>query len=118
MGNAFCRRPASAQENALDLPGSRDYSSSHTPINAMNLGQRVILCMGCIGICLVWLMPATYTVHADGTRLESNWHWIWDVPLDWSVSVPLTALRLTSVVLCAVLLFFACRTNPASEDKA
>jgi hypothetical protein len=81
----------------------------------MNLAQRVILLMGGVGITLVWLLPASYQVHPDGTRLESNWHWLWNVPLDWSVSVPLTSLRLASVVVCTALLYFACRTNPKPE---
>ncbi len=67
--------------------------------------------MGCVGITFVWLLPASYQVQADGTRLESNWHWIWNVPLDWSVSVPLTALRLASVIVCAAGLYLAVRTN-------
>lgn len=65
----------------------------------MNLAQRVIVWLGCHALILVWLMPASYVVQANGTRLESNWHWIWDVPLEWSVSVPLTALRLVTVVV-------------------
>jgi hypothetical protein len=84
----------------------------------MNLAQRVILCMGGVGITLVWLLPASYQSHPDGTRLESNWHWLWDVPLDWSVSVPLTGLRLASVLACVTLLYFACRTNPKPEGKS
>lgn len=81
----------------------------------MNLSQRVIVWLGCNGLILVWLMPASYTVHSDGTRLESNWHWIWDVPLDWSVSVPLTALRLVTVVAVTIGMFFVFRTNPKQE---
>ena len=81
----------------------------------MNLAQRVIVWLGCHGLALVWLLPASYTVHSDGTRLESNWQWIWDVPLDWSVSVPLTALRLVTVVAFTIGMFFVFRTNPTKE---
>lgn len=81
----------------------------------MNLYQRIILWLGCNGLILVWLMPASYSIHPDGTRLESNWHWIWDVPLEWSVSVPLTALRLITVVAITVGMFLVFRTNPTKE---
>jgi len=81
----------------------------------MNLYQRIILWLGCNALALVWLMPATYMNHADGTRLESNWHWIWDVPLEWSVSVPLTALRLASVIVFTLGMVAVFRTNPVKE---
>jgi hypothetical protein len=81
----------------------------------LNLAQRIILWLGCNGLALVWLMPATYIIHADGTRLESNWQWLWDVPLDWSVSVPLTTLRLGSVVVFTIGMCFVFRTNPTQE---
>jgi hypothetical protein len=47
--------------------------------------------------------------------LESNWQWLWQVPLDWSVSVPLTALRLVSVVVFTFGMFFVFRTNAKQE---
>jgi hypothetical protein len=81
----------------------------------LNLYQRIILWLGCNALALVWIMPATYIVHVDGSRLESNWHWIWDVPLDWSVSVPLTALRLASVVVYTLGMCYVFRTNPKTE---
>ena len=81
----------------------------------MNLYQRIILWLGCHALALVWLLPATYHFHADGTRLESNWQWLWQVPLEWSVSVPLTALRLVSVVVFTLGMFFVFRTNPRPE---
>jgi hypothetical protein len=71
--------------------------------------------MGCVGLSLVWLLPASYIVERDGSRLESNWQWLWDVPLEWSVSVPLTALRLATVVVFTAGLYHACRTNPKKE---
>ncbi len=81
----------------------------------MNLYQRIIVWLGCHALALVWLLPATYHLHADGTRLESNWQWLWQVPLDWSVSVPLTALRLVSVVVFTLGMFFVFRTNAKQE---
>lgn len=78
----------------------------------MNLAQRIVVWLGCNALALVWLLPPTYLIHADGTRLESNWNYLWHVPLEWSVSVPLTALRLASVVVFTAGMFFVVRTNP------
>ena len=83
----------------------------------MNLAQRIVLWLGCNGLALVWLLPPTYHIHADGTRLESNWHYLWDVPLDWSVSVPLTALRLATVIVFTAGFFFVVSTNKTSEGR-
>lgn len=81
----------------------------------MNLAQRIVLWLGCHALALVWLLPPTYMIHADGTRLESNWSYLWHVPLEWSVSVPLTALRLASVVVFTAGMFCVVRTNPKPE---
>jgi hypothetical protein len=81
----------------------------------MNLAQRIIVWLGCNALFAVWLLPPTYLVHADGTRLESNWRYLWEVPLDWSVSVPLTALRLATVIVMTTGFFFVFRTNAKKE---
>jgi hypothetical protein len=83
----------------------------------MNLAQRIVLWLGCNALALVWLLPPTYTIHADGTRLESNWSYLWNVPVEWSVSVPLTGLRLASVVIYSAGMFFVFRTNTKAEGK-
>lgn len=82
----------------------------------MNLAQRIILWLGCNSLALVWLLPSTYLIHADGTRLESNWSYLWDVPLEWSVSVPLTALRLATVIVMTAGFYLVFRTNPKKEE--
>jgi len=81
----------------------------------MNLAQRVIIWLGCNALIAVWLLPATYLIHTDGTRLEANWTYLWDVPLEWSVSVPLTALRLATVIVITGGFFLVFRTNPKQE---
>jgi hypothetical protein len=81
----------------------------------MNLYQRIIVWLGCNALALVWLLPPTYLTHPDGTRLESNWSYLWDVPLEWSVSVPLTALRLASVIVFTAGMCLVFRTNPQTE---
>lgn len=84
----------------------------------MNLAQRIIVWLGCNSLILVWLLPPTYLVHADGTRLEANWSYLWDVPLEWSVSVPLTGLRLATIIVITLGMCFVFRTNPKKEgDK-
>lgn len=83
----------------------------------MNLIQRIILWLGCNGLALVWLLPPTYQIHPDGTRLEANWSYLWHVPLDWSVSVPLTALRLASVIVFTAGMWLVFRPNPKPEGN-
>lgn len=81
----------------------------------MNLAQRIILWLGCNALIAVWLLPPTYLTHADGTRLEANWSYLWDVPLEWSVSVPLTALRLATVIVLTGGFWMVFRTNLKKE---
>ncbi len=81
----------------------------------MNLAQRIVVWLGCNALLAVWLLPPTYLIHADGSRLESNWSYLWDVPLDWSVSVPLTALRLATVIVMTGGFFVVFRTNRKQE---
>jgi hypothetical protein len=83
----------------------------------MNLAQRIVLWLGCNGLALVWLLPPTYITHTDGTRLESNWSYLWNVPLEWSVSVPLTALRLATVIVMTAGFYQVVRTNPKPEGR-
>jgi hypothetical protein len=78
----------------------------------MNLAQRIVIWLGCNAFIAVWLLPPTYVIHADGSRLESNWQYLWEVPLEWSVSVPLTALRLASIIILTAGFFLVFRTNP------
>lgn len=78
----------------------------------MNLAQRIVIWLGCNALVAVWLLPPTYLVHSDGTRLESNWQYLWDVPLEWSVSVPLTALRLATVIVLTAGFFMVFRSSP------
>jgi NADH:ubiquinone oxidoreductase subunit 4 (subunit M) len=83
----------------------------------MNLLQRTVLALGGIALVAVWMLPATYHVNADGTRLESNWHWLWEVPLEWSVSVPLTALRLATVGALTVTFVLVFSREDKKEGK-
>jgi hypothetical protein len=32
-------------------------------------------------------------------RLETSWHWIWNLPHEWSINTPLVAWRIVTVVL-------------------
>jgi len=72
----------------------------------------MIAWLGCHALVAVWLLPPTYTIHADGTRLEANWSYLWEVPLDWSVSVPLTSLRLCTVIVITTGFLYVFRPNP------
>ncbi len=86
-------------------------------LTPMNLAQRIIIWLGCHGLALVWILPPTYIIHVDGTRSESNWSYLWDVPLEWSVCVPLTALRLATVIVITAGFYLVFRTNPKSAGS-
>lgn len=73
--------------------------------------QRVILWLGCNGLILVWLLPPTYFIHSDGIRFESNWHFVWNLPHEWSLNSPVVALRLITVVLITIGFIFVFRPN-------
>ena len=64
----------------------------------MNLIQRAILCMGCNTLAWIWIHPPVYRV-ANNIRLEHNLYYVWQVPVDWSVNLPMVALRMATVVL-------------------
>ena len=64
----------------------------------MNLVQRVILCLGCNALVWIWVHPPVYRLTSSG-RLEHNLFYGWEVPVDWSVNLPMVALRMATVVL-------------------
>ena len=83
----------------------------------MTLIQRIVLWLGCHGLILVWLMPPSYHLHADGTRLETSWHWVWSMPHEWSVNAPILALRILTVVLVTFGFYLVFRTNLEKEGS-
>lgn len=83
----------------------------------MNLLQRIIVCLGCNALLWILIHPPLYQTHADGTRLEHSLEFIWDAPLDWSINVPLAALRVAIVVLVTAGFALAFRTNLPREDQ-
>ncbi len=80
----------------------------------MTIPQRVILCMGCNTIIWIWIHPPVYQVTAQG-RLEHNLYYAWEVPMDWSVNLPMVALRLLTVVLVATGFFLAFSSSKKKE---
>ena len=83
----------------------------------MNLIQRVIIWMGCNALILLWIQPPTYQVLSDGTRLEHNLVNLWNIHPEWSVNVPLLALRLVIILLVTAGMFIVFRTNPNKEES-
>jgi hypothetical protein len=81
----------------------------------MNILQRVILCLGCNTIIWIWVHPPVYKLTGDG-RLEHNLYYAWQVPIDWSVNLPMVALRIATVVLVTAGFFFACGGLRRKED--
>lgn len=71
--------------------------------------------MGCNALIWILIHPPLYQTHADGSRSEHTLEYIWNAPLDWSVNVPLSALRAMIVVLVTLGLFFVFRANPKRE---
>ena len=80
----------------------------------MNIAQRVILCMGCNTIIWIWVHPPVYKLVSNG-RLEHNLYYVWQVPIDWSVNLPMVALRLLTVVLVTTGFFLAFSTGKKKE---
>lgn len=84
----------------------------------MNLAQRVIVWLGCNALILLWLQPPVYQVQADGTRLEHQLEFFWNIPPEWSVNVPLSATRIALVVFVTFGMVLVFRTNPKPESKS
>jgi len=80
----------------------------------MSIIQRVILVMGCNTLAWIWIHPPVYKF-ADGIRLEHNLYYAWEVPMDWSVNLPMVALRLLTVVLVTTGLFLAFTSSKKKE---
>ncbi|AOS43264.1 hypothetical protein Verru16b_00307 [Lacunisphaera limnophila] len=74
----------------------------------MNLIQRVILCLGANTLMWIWIHPPVYRLTSDG-RLEHNLYYVWQVPMDWSVNLPMVGLRLLTVVLVTTAFYLAFR---------
>jgi hypothetical protein len=84
----------------------------------MNLAQRVIVWLGCNALVLLWLQPPVYQVHADGTRIEHQLEYFWNLAPEWSVNVPLFSARIALVVLVTVGMALVFRTNQQPETKS
>ena len=80
----------------------------------MNIAQRVILSMGCNTIIWIWVHPPVYKLVSNG-RLEHNLYYVWQVPIDWSVNLPMVALRLLTVVLVTTGFFLAFSSGRKKE---
>lgn len=81
----------------------------------MSIPQRVILCMGCNTIAWIWVHPPVYQETARG-RLEHNLYYAWQVPMEWSVNLPMVALRIATVVVVTVGLYLA--FTPKAKKEA
>ena len=75
-------------------------------IKSVNLLQRIILCAGCNTLVWIWVHPPVYKLTSEG-RLEHNLLYVWQVPIDWSVNLPMVALRMATVVLVTTGLYLA-----------
>jgi hypothetical protein len=80
----------------------------------MTILQRIILCMGCNTAIWIWIHPPVYRL-IDGGRLEHNLYYAWQVPMDWSVNLPMVALRLLTVVLVTTGFYLAFRPGAKKE---
>lgn len=81
----------------------------------MNLAQRIIVWMGCNALIWILVHPPLYQAHADGSRSEHSLEYIWNTPLDWSVNVPLSTLRVAIVVLVTAGLYLVFKRNGNAE---
>ena len=84
--------------------------------SSMTIPQRVILCLGCNTIIWIWVHPPVYKLVSDG-RVEHNLFYVWEVPTDWFVNLPMVALRLLTVVLVTTGWFLAFSRSQKKEVK-
>lgn len=81
----------------------------------MTIPQRIILCLGCNTIIWIWIHPPVYQMTAHG-RVEHNLYYAWEVPMEWSVNLPMVALRLLTVVLVTTGFFLAFTSSRRKES--
>ena len=81
----------------------------------MNLAQRVIAWLGCNALILLWLQPPVYLVLPDGTRMEHQLEYFWNLAPEWSVNVPLFSARMALIVLVTAGMALVFRTNRKPE---
>ena len=67
--------------------------------------QRVILWMGANALVWQWINPPAYHVEPNGTRLENHIFYLWEIPSEWSVNVPLMVTHLAIIVLFTLALY-------------
>ena len=84
----------------------------------MNLAQRVIVWLGCNALILLWLQPPVYQLNADGTRMEHQLEYFWNLDPEWSVNVPLFCARMALVVLVTIGMALVFRTNRKPEANS
>lgn len=70
--------------------------------------------MGCNAIAWIWIHPPVYQETSRG-RLEHNLYYAWQVPMEWSVNLPMVALRIFTVALVTVGLYLAFTSKPKKE---
>lgn len=80
----------------------------------MTIPQRVILCIGCNAIIWIWVHPPVYKFLPVG-RVEHNLYYAWEIPMEWSVNLPMVGLRLLSVVLVTLGFFLAFASSKRKE---
>ena len=80
----------------------------------MTIPQRVILCMGCNTLIWIWVHPPVYKLVSD-LRIEHNLYYAWEVPMGWSVNLPMVALRMLTVLLVTTGLFLAFTSSKKKE---
>lgn len=83
----------------------------------MNLYQRIIIGLGCNALLWILIHPPLYQILPDGSRHEHTLEYLWNAPVEWSVNVPLSALRVATVVLITIGFAFVFRSNPQPEVR-
>jgi hypothetical protein len=84
----------------------------------MNLAQRVIAALGCNALILLWLQPPVYQQLSDGSRIEHQLEYFWNLDPEWSVNVPLSCTRMVLIVLVTIGLALVFKTNTKPEAKS
>jgi hypothetical protein len=84
----------------------------------MNLAQRVIVWLGCNALILLWLQPPVYLIQTDGSRIEHQLEYFWNLDPEWCVNVPLFCARIVLIVLVTAGMALVFRTNRKPEAKS
>ena len=73
--------------------------------------------MGCNTCIWIWVHPPVFQVTSTD-RLEHNLYYAWEIPMDWSVNLPMVGLRLLTVAMVTTGFYLAFRSSAKKDAKS